>query len=220
MNLAAAIERMEAAGMDPASILLAVKCIAPELSVSKVDEQAERRRAADRERKRLRNSAESAESAEVPSPLVPPLSPAPLSPPIIPPTQIRSSDDFDEFWEVYPRKVGKGTARKAFKSALLKTSFETLKAAARAFAAKCAGKDETFIPHAASWLNAERWQDADLVPKSTEPIAVAGRVYVTSGTDAMDAWDQFYRKTRGKSAPRDQRGGWYFETEYPQEQAA
>lgn len=64
MNLAAAIERMEAAGMSSQDILTAVKCIAPELSTPVVDAQAERRRAADRERKRLRNSAESAESAE------------------------------------------------------------------------------------------------------------------------------------------------------------
>lgn len=80
MNLAATIANMKAKGMTAEAIVLALECV---VVGATVDEQAERRRAADRERKRLRNSAESAEG---PSPLVPPLSPAPLTPPIIPPT--------------------------------------------------------------------------------------------------------------------------------------
>jgi hypothetical protein len=37
----------------------------------------------------------------------------------------------------------------------------------------------------------------------------------------MDAWDDYFKRTKGKLAPRDQRGGWWFETEYPpMEQAA
>lgn len=71
--------------MTAEAIVLALKCI---VTFPVIDPQAERRRAADRDRKRLRNSAE---SAETPSPLVPPLevSPAPLpkTPPIIPPTE-------------------------------------------------------------------------------------------------------------------------------------
>jgi uncharacterized protein YdaU (DUF1376 family) len=47
-----------------------------------------------------------------------------------------------------------------------------------------------------------------------------GRVWVKAGTEAFDAWDDWWRKHKGKSAPRDTKGGWYFETEYPQEQAA
>lgn len=85
MNVSQTIANMEAAGMTAEAIVLALKCI---VTLPVIDPQAERRRAADRDRKRLRNSAE---SAETPSPLVPPLevSPAPLpkTPPIIPPTE-------------------------------------------------------------------------------------------------------------------------------------
>jgi uncharacterized protein YdaU (DUF1376 family) len=47
-----------------------------------------------------------------------------------------------------------------------------------------------------------------------------GRIWVKAGTEAFDAWDDWWRKHKGKSAPRDTKGGWYFETEFPQEQAA
>lgn len=66
---------------------------------------------------------------------------------------------FDVFWQHYPRKVGKGGARKSYRAALTKTSPETLLAAIKAHASEMAGKDETFIPHPATWLNQERWMD-------------------------------------------------------------
>lgn len=72
--------------MSADAIVQALECIVIDEQKTAVDEQAERRRAADRERKREARLRNSAESAETPSPLVPPLSPAPLSPPIIPPS--------------------------------------------------------------------------------------------------------------------------------------
>lgn len=63
--IAAALKHMLASGMPHDAIVAAVADM--EAAMPK-DEQAERRRAADRERKRLRNSAESAETAEVVSP--------------------------------------------------------------------------------------------------------------------------------------------------------
>ena len=71
-------------------------------------------------------------------------------------------DAHDSFWEVCPRKVGKGSSKKAWRGAILKTSPETIIAAMRVFASKQAGQDEKYIPHPATWLNQERWQDADL----------------------------------------------------------
>lgn len=71
-------------------------------------------------------------------------------------------DAHDDFWEVCPKKVGKGASKKAWKGAILKTSSDTIITAMKAFASKQAGKDEKYIPHPATWLNQERWQDADL----------------------------------------------------------
>lgn len=90
MSIAALVETLLSAGVDHATVIAAVKAVE---DASGVDEQAERRRAADRERKRaaiLRNSAESAEKRNLVSPLTPPLEgfpkPLPKSPPIIPPS--------------------------------------------------------------------------------------------------------------------------------------
>lgn len=78
--------------MTSEAILLALECIVPLQTVVVADEQAERRREADRVRKAAtracpQTSADIPQnSAELVSPLGPPLSPAPLSPPIIPPS--------------------------------------------------------------------------------------------------------------------------------------
>jgi hypothetical protein len=72
--------------------------------------------------------------------------------------------EFEEFWKAYPRKVAKGSASRAFAKAVKKTSPATIIEAVKLFAVSCAGKEPDFIPHAATWLNAERWSDAELKP--------------------------------------------------------
>lgn len=71
--------------------------------------------------------------------------------------------EFEEWWALYPRKIAKGTARRAYVKARKKTDADTLKSAIRRFAAKVVGKEAEFIPYAASWLNGERWGDEDRV---------------------------------------------------------
>ena len=67
---------------------------------------------------------------------------------------------FDEFWSLYPRKIAKATARKAW----AKLSAEQQLMAAKAIDTHCQywSAKETeleFIPHPATWLNNERWED-------------------------------------------------------------
>ena len=77
---------------------------------------------------------------------------------------------FDEFWSLYPRKIAKATARKAW----AKLSAEQQLMAAKAIDAHCQywSAKETeleFIPHPATWLNAERWEDELVIePKKTK----------------------------------------------------
>jgi|SRR5690625_594239 len=92
-------------------------------------------------------------------------SPAP-SPTSISPQKsaVATSDDaaeFDKFWTVYPRKVGKGQARKAWKSATKKVDADSIVEAAREFANLSTHKDAEFIPHPSTWLNGERWADEE-----------------------------------------------------------
>ena len=74
---------------------------------------------------------------------------------------------FDEFWEHYPRarRVGKGDARKAFERACKRASTDRIVAGVRRFAADPnlpSGDEVQFIPHPATWLNQDRWDDPPL----------------------------------------------------------
>ena len=66
------------------------------------------------------------------------------------------TDEFDqEFWPAYPKKVGKGQARKAFKAARKKSDLQTLLDGIAGIDAS----EPRYIPHPATWLNGERWLD-------------------------------------------------------------
>ena len=67
--------------------------------------------------------------------------------------------EFEEFWSVYPRKVGKGQARVAFKAALRKATKDELVSAVTKYAEQVRGKDIAYIAHASTWLHGERWLD-------------------------------------------------------------
>ena len=77
---------------------------------------------------------------------------------------------FNEFWSLYPRKIAKATARKAWS----KLSAEQQLMAAKAIDTHCqywrAKETELdFIPHASTWLNQERWEDELVIePKKTK----------------------------------------------------
>jgi len=68
-------------------------------------------------------------------------------------------EKFDAFWAAYPRKVSKGSARTAWRSAVKKVDPDVIVAAVEAWAPSQAGKEAKFIPHASTWLNGERWAD-------------------------------------------------------------
>lgn len=86
----------------------------------------------------------------------------------------RGSDGFDLFWEAYPRKVSKGAAAKAWKAAIKKASADEIVGGVKRFKFS---DDPQFIPHPATWLNAERWADeaakpAPYVPTYRPPVFV------------------------------------------------
>lgn len=78
---------------------------------------------------------------------------------------------FADFWDAYPRKIARPKALKAWKSALKRADRDTIMAGLAKFQFK---SDPQFIPHPASWLNADRWADE---PPQTRPAweAVEGR---------------------------------------------
>jgi len=125
------------------------------------------------------------------------------------------TDEFEIWYDAYPRHVGRGAAHKAYRTARKKADAETLLAGAKAAANKFAGTDQQFIPYPATWLNGEHWLNEDLQPPKPLPEISNGQVYVLYGTDAGDAWEAHYRTILQKPPPRDNKGGWHFPTEYP-----
>ena len=89
----------------------------------------------------------------------------------------KREDDFETFWNAYPRKEGKQKARAAFAKItepveILLDAIEDHKKSAQW--EKDGGQ---FIPHAATWLNGKRWLD-QMVPatkvKSAVPSGASG----------------------------------------------
>jgi hypothetical protein len=71
-------------------------------------------------------------------------------------------EEFEEFWKIYPRKIAKGDARKAWiqTSKIRPPIADLLKAVYAARASKQWNKDGgEFIPHASTYLRQERWTD-------------------------------------------------------------
>ena len=74
-------------------------------------------------------------------------------------TTSAASAEFDKFWVVYPRKVNKGLAMKAWEKAASKAAPALIIAAVEAWKVSKDFPDPDFIPHPSSWLNGERWSD-------------------------------------------------------------
>jgi len=72
-----------------------------------------------------------------------------------------SSDAFDTFWSVYPRKDAKRKAEGAFRAALKRADAQTITAGAQRYADD-PNREAAFTAMAASWLNADRWGDGPL----------------------------------------------------------
>ena len=72
-----------------------------------------------------------------------------------------SSNKFDEFWVVYPRKVGKQDAQRAYTRALKIATSEEIFEGAKRYASDPNRVDQ-FTAHPATWLNRGSWADQPL----------------------------------------------------------
>ncbi len=89
---------------------------------------------------------------------------------------------FDEFWDAYPRKIDKAKALKAFKSALKRTTMETIMAGVKAYTNDPTRKPE-FTKYPASWLNADAWENTTASPE-LRAIAEERRARERAATEA------------------------------------
>jgi len=84
---------------------------------------------------------------------------------------ISSNEGFDKFWESFPRKTAKNNARIAYQKALDNTSVSELQQAVERYASDPNLPEDQFIPHAATWLNQERWHDGALPQRVQKPVS-------------------------------------------------
>lgn len=75
--------------------------------------------------------------------------------------QEAGDEGFEAFWGAYSKKVGRGAAVKAWGKAIKKADDAVIIAAAAEHADwhKRNRTEDRFVPHAATWLNEERWAD-------------------------------------------------------------
>lgn len=73
---------------------------------------------------------------------------------------LRAPEMFARFYAIYPRRIGKKAAEKAWVKALKDGADpESLISAAQRYAASRVGQDPKYTPHPATWLNQGRWED-------------------------------------------------------------
>ncbi|KQR85191.1 hypothetical protein [Microbacterium sp. Leaf179] len=116
----------------------------------------------------------------------------------IPPTgdlNIESTDPFDDFWAAWPRKVAKPNARKAWAKAVKRSTPEIINAAAVAYRDNPHRPSTEFIPHPATWLNRDGWDDPLDGPRSN------GRPTPTDRATAIARAGQQLIASRGGIAP-------------------
>ena len=88
-------------------------------------------------------------------------------------TQLCVLDEFEVFWNRYPKQIGKKAARKAWEQSkdrpVLVTILESVDRAARS--AQWMKENGQFIPHPATWINQGRWEDR----QQAKPLSVMER---------------------------------------------
>lgn len=104
--------------------------------------------------------------------------------------------DFEKLWSIYPHKVGKPVAEKAFAKALKRASFEAILAGLRRYVAKT---DDRPWCNLSTWLNQDRWADAPAPAIiRQQPQAPPGRK-----SEFQQRQDDIYRNLKRQNGETD-----------------
>ena len=75
------------------------------------------------------------------------------------PPKVEYTDNFIKFWDVYPRRISKKDANKAFERAIKIIDFDKLIDITKQFAIVVKDNEKKYIPYPATWLNRDGWED-------------------------------------------------------------
>jgi uncharacterized protein YdaU (DUF1376 family) len=84
---------------------------------------------------------------------------------------ISKKELFVDFWNVYPIKVGKGAAQKAFEKAIRTTDADIIIKGAQRYKLD-PNRVQAYTAHASTWLNAQRWLDEALPQRNLSPAEI------------------------------------------------
>ena len=96
-------------------------------------------------------------------------------------------DQFNEFWNLYDKKVSRAKAQSSYMSAIKKTDHDTIMSALTKQKVLWEGRDKAYIKHPTTWLNQECWNDNldDLKKPDTKPKK---RSFRSTGQGYYSAW--------------------------------
>jgi len=124
--------------------------------------------------------------------------------------------EFEEFWQAFPKRINKQAAMRKF-DALIKTiETQHIIDAAKRYAKATQATEKQFIKSPDVWLNKGCYDDELPLANGAEhnhPVVSAG-VHIKVDTPQWEAWDAWYRSTKGKSPPCHN-GAWNFPQEWP-----
>jgi hypothetical protein len=86
-----------------------------------------------------------------------------------------SPDTFDKFWELYPKKIAKADAIKAWNKATKLKTAERLLELTKAYAEGKLPEDK-YIPYPASWLNKGLYESVEVAEAKPLPKLFVGRI--------------------------------------------
>lgn len=75
---------------------------------------------------------------------------------------VNAGSRFEEFWKVWPKRVGKRAALKSYERALKRATHEQIIQGAQEMAALwmlMSEEDRKYVPYPERWLNSDRWAD-------------------------------------------------------------
>jgi hypothetical protein len=119
---------------------------------------------------------------------------------------IKANTPFDLFWKVYPLKVGKAAAKKAWDKAVESEDRDLIITGALRYA-QDPNRHPSYTAHPATWLNAGRWADDPLPPreisveeKRAQEVELA-RLKFERERKANEAWFAEQEAQRQKAVP-------------------
>jgi hypothetical protein len=91
------------------------------------------------------------------------------------PSMKQAENEFDNFWNLYPKKVAKSEALRAWNKATKKKTAAELLKLTKAYADGKLPEDK-YIPYPASWLNKELYESVEVAEAKPLPKLFVGRI--------------------------------------------